>query len=252
MFLNNTKFFDHMKKKVSEDISHVMCAFCHMVCTSVSLLKAHIRFQHCDECPFHCHLWDSSFKNAYDLHKHVETHNDSDAYSCDVEGCGFTSQTLQTLRRPYKRVHVPSVTPTAFLSKSNSVLKYKCHICQKCFSWSYTLTLHLQKPHELSSHSHFGFKEDDERHLSLNLAGHNAVTDLGQAPNNKMVTNKSSPSSNNFGREGGDSCKGDTSTAEVHFTQHQPWSQATGENGRNRDFCARACVFSTLNYRTAV
>lgn len=50
-----------------------------------------------------------SFKNAYDLHKHVETHNDSDAYSCDVEGCGFTSQTLQTLRRPYKRVHVVSI-----------------------------------------------------------------------------------------------------------------------------------------------
>lgn len=66
--------------------------------------------------------------------------------------------------------------------------------------------------------------------MSLNLAVHNAVTDLGQAPNNKMVTNKSSPSPNSFGREGGDSCKGDNSTAEVHFTQLQPWSQATGEN----------------------
>ncbi|OPJ66376.1 hypothetical protein AV530_016456 [Patagioenas fasciata monilis] len=198
---------------------HVNHAFCHMVCTSVSSLKAHIRFQHCDERPFHCHLCDSSFENAYDLHKHVETHNDSDAYSCDVEGCGFTSQTSQTLGRPYKRVHV-----------SNGVLKYKCHICQKCFSWSYTLTLHLQKPHEVSSHSHFRFKDDDEGHLSLNLAVHNAVTDLRQAPNNKMVTNKSSPSPNNVGREGGDSCKGGASTAEVHFTQLQPWSQATGQN----------------------
>ncbi|OPJ66377.1 hypothetical protein AV530_016456 [Patagioenas fasciata monilis] len=118
----------------------------------------------------------------------------------------------------------------AFLSKSNGVLKYKCHICQKCFSWSYTLTLHLQKPHEVSSHSHFRFKDDDEGHLSLNLAVHNAVTDLRQAPNNKMVTNKSSPSPNNVGREGGDSCKGGASTAEVHFTQLQPWSQATGQN----------------------
>ncbi|NXI89649.1 HINFP factor, partial [Psophia crepitans] len=85
-------------------VYHVPCTFCDMVCRSVSSLKAHIRFRHCDERPFHCHLCDSSFKNAYDLHKHVETHNDSDAYSCDVEGCGFTSWTLRTLRQHYKRV----------------------------------------------------------------------------------------------------------------------------------------------------
>lgn len=57
-----------------------------------------------------------SFKNAYDLHKHVETHSDSDAYSCDVEGCGFTSQTSQTLRRHYKRAHVVCIL--------NSRIKY--------------------------------------------------------------------------------------------------------------------------------
>ncbi|XP_029876441.1 histone H4 transcription factor-like isoform X4 [Aquila chrysaetos chrysaetos] len=200
-------------------VNRVTCALCDMVCTSVSSLKAHIRFRHCDERPFHCHLCDSGFKNAYDLHKHVETHNDSDAYSCDVEGCGFTSWTLQNLRQHYKRVHV-----------SKSILKYKCHICQKCFSWSYTLTLHLRKAHKLSSHSRFRYKEDDEGHMSLNIAVYNAVMGLGQAVNNKMVTNKPSPSQNSFGREGGDSCERDTSTVEVLFTQLQPWSQATGEN----------------------
>lgn len=65
--------------------------------------------------------------------------------------------------------------------------------------------------------------------MSLNLAVYNAVMDLGQAPNNKLVTKKSS-SQNSFGRKGGDSCKRDTSTAEVLFTQLQLWSQATGEN----------------------
>ncbi|XP_074940234.1 histone H4 transcription factor-like [Phalacrocorax aristotelis] len=245
MFSNNTKFFDHAKRQVSEDkqlfgcqycqkrfanerllrdhmrghVNHVTCALCDMVCTSVSSLKAHIRFRHCNERPFHCHLCDSSFKNAYDLHKHVETHNDSDAYSCDVEGCGFTSRTLQTLRQHYKRVHV-----------SDGILKYKCHICQKCFSWSYTLTLHLRKAHKLSSHSRFRYKDDDEGHMSLNLAVYNAAVGLGQALNNKMVTHKSSLSQNSFGREGGDSCKRDTSTAEVLFAQLQPWLQATGEN----------------------
>lgn len=36
--------------------------------------------------------------------------------------------------------------------------KYKCHICDKVFSWCYTLTLHLRKKHELkwpSGHSRF-------------------------------------------------------------------------------------------------
>lgn len=66
--------------------------------------------------------------------------------------------------------------------------------------------------------------------MSLNIAVYNAVMGLGQAVNNKMVTNKSSPSQNSFGREGGDSCERDTSTVEVLFTQLQPWSQATGEN----------------------
>uniref|UniRef100_A0A8D0ESD8 C2H2-type domain-containing protein n=1 Tax=Strix occidentalis caurina TaxID=311401 RepID=A0A8D0ESD8_STROC len=242
IFSNNTKFFDHAKRQVSEDkrifvcqncqkhfanerllrdhmrghVNRVACVLCEMVCTSVSSLKSHIRFRHCDERPFHCHLCGKGFKNAYDLHKHVETHNDSDAYSCDVEGCGFTSRTLQTLRQHYKR--------------SNGTLKYKCHICQKCFSWSYTLTLHLRKAHKLSSHSRFRYKEDDEGHMSLILAVCNAVTGLGQALNNKMVTNRSSPSQNSFGREGGDSWERDTSTVEVLFTQLQPSSPATGEN----------------------
>lgn len=66
--------------------------------------------------------------------------------------------------------------------------------------------------------------------MSLNLAVYHAVMGLGQAFNNKMVTSKSSPSQNSFGREGGDSSKRDTSAAEVLFTQLQPWPQAPGEN----------------------
>uniref|UniRef100_U3I079 C2H2-type domain-containing protein n=1 Tax=Anas platyrhynchos platyrhynchos TaxID=8840 RepID=U3I079_ANAPP len=242
MFSNNTKFFDHVKRQVSEDkqifvcqnchkhfaserllrdhmrvhVNRVTCPLCDAVCTSVSSLKAHTRYRHCDERPFRCHLCDSSFKNTYDLHKHVETHNDSDAYSCDVEGCGFTSRTSQTLKQHYKR--------------SNGILRYKCHICQKCFCWSYSLTLHLRKAHNLSSHSRFRYKEDDEGHMSLNLAVFNAVTGLGQTLNNKMIISKSPVSQNSLGREGGDSCERETSTTEILPMQLQPWSQATGEN----------------------
>ncbi|XP_068815820.1 histone H4 transcription factor-like [Struthio camelus] len=245
MFSNNTKFFDHAKRQISEDkqifvcqncdkhfanerllrdhmrghVNRVTCPLCDMECTSVSSLKAHIRFRHCDERPFCCHLCDSGFKNAYDLHKHVETHNDSDAHSCDVEGCGFTSRTLQALRQHYKRAHA-----------RDGILKYKCHICQKCFSWSYTLTLHLRKAHKLSCHSRFRYKEDDEGYVRLNVAVCNAVTCFGQALNDKTVIKKPSVRQNGFARERGDSCKKDTSTVEVHFAQLQQWSQAAGEN----------------------
>lgn len=85
----------------------------------------------------------------YDLHKHVETHNDSDAYSCDVEGCGFISRTLQTLKQHYRRVHVVSIL--------NSRIKYlaineaKFHIymplvsCElmKCFIFCIKSSIYL-------------------------------------------------------------------------------------------------------------
>lgn len=57
-----------------------------------------------------------SFKSASDLHKHVETHGDSGAYSCDAEGCGFISCTSRTWRQHCKRVHV--------VSTLNSRIKY--------------------------------------------------------------------------------------------------------------------------------
>lgn len=74
------------------------------------------------------------------------------------------------------------------------------------------------------------YKEDDEGHMSLNVAVYNDIMDLRQAVNNKTGTNKPPPSQNSSGREGGDSCKRDTSTVEALFMQLQPGSQATGEN----------------------
>uniref|UniRef100_A0A8C0IVN7 C2H2-type domain-containing protein n=1 Tax=Chelonoidis abingdonii TaxID=106734 RepID=A0A8C0IVN7_CHEAB len=241
MFSNNTKFFDHAKRQVSEDqqvfvcqncdkrfanerllrdhmrghVTHVTCPFCDMVCTSVSSLKVHIRFRHCDERPFHCDLCESSFKNAYDLHKHVETHNDSNAYSCDVEGCVFTSRTSQILRQHYKR--------------NNGNLKYKCHICQKCYSWCYTLTLHLRKVHKLSCHSRFRYKEDDDGYLRLNVAVYNAVTGLDQGLENKMAPKKSSVVQNRTGKDSYASCKSSNSSVELHTTRCQRWSQTAAE-----------------------
>ncbi|EMP31454.1 Histone H4 transcription factor [Chelonia mydas] len=61
-FANERLLRDHMRVHVT----HVTCPFCDMVCTSVSSLKAHIRFRHCDERPFHCDLCESRYKEDDD------------------------------------------------------------------------------------------------------------------------------------------------------------------------------------------
>ncbi|MGH0186775.1 UNVERIFIED_CONTAM: hypothetical protein FKN15_022398 [Acipenser sinensis] len=58
------------------------------------------------------------------------------------------------------------------------VAKYKCHLCDKCFSWCYTLTLHLRKKHRLkwpSGHSRFRYKEDEDGYLRLNMVRYETV-----------------------------------------------------------------------------
>lgn len=125
------------------------------------------------------------FKNQPDLQKHTEVHNEGTVYHCTVEGCDYSCQTFSTMSYHFKRAHQvqwfqpPSGTnrvtcldhlcyPQRFQLNSNlwwffqvgGAPKYKCHICDKVFSWCYTLTLHLRKKHELkwpSGHSRFRF-----------------------------------------------------------------------------------------------
>lgn len=91
----------------------------------------------------------------------METHNEGAAYHCTVEGCGYSSRMAHTMNQHYKRVH-----------EDNMVARYKCHLCDKTFSWCYTLTLHLRKKHQLkwpSGHSRFRYKKDEDGYLRLNM-----------------------------------------------------------------------------------
>uniref|UniRef100_A0A672LKW3 Zgc:112083 n=1 Tax=Sinocyclocheilus grahami TaxID=75366 RepID=A0A672LKW3_SINGR len=140
-------------------VNHIKCPLCDMTCTSLSTLKIHIKFRHCDERPFPCDFCESRcFKNQHDLRRHMETHNEGAAYHCTVEGCGYSSRMAHTMNQHYKRVH--------------EVSQYKCHLCDKTFSWCYTLTLHLRKKHQLkwpSGHSRFRYKKDEDGYLRLNM-----------------------------------------------------------------------------------
>ncbi|XP_036392536.1 histone H4 transcription factor [Megalops cyprinoides] len=192
MFSSNTKFFDHIHRQaepeesfvcehcdkrfanerllrdhVRQHVNHIKCPLCDMTCTSLASLKTHIKFRHCDERPFPCDFCESSFKNQHDLRKHMETHNEGTAFHCSVEGCQYSSRMAHTMNQHYKRVH-----------EGDMVSKYKCHLCDKTFSWCYTLTLHLRKKHYLkwpSGHSRFRYKEDEDGYLRLNMVRYETV-----------------------------------------------------------------------------
>ncbi|KAJ3591482.1 hypothetical protein NHX12_009426 [Muraenolepis orangiensis] len=186
MFSSNTKFFDHLHRQaepegslvcehcgkafanerllrdhVRQHVNHIKCPLCDMTCTTLATLKIHIKFRHCDERPFSCDFCESSFKNQHDLRKHMETHNEGATYQCGVEGCDYSSRMTHTMRQHYRRMH-----------EGGMISRYKCHLCEKTFSWCYTLTLHLRKKHQLkwpSGHSRFRYKENEDGYLTLNM-----------------------------------------------------------------------------------
>ncbi|XP_007904889.1 histone H4 transcription factor [Callorhinchus milii] len=187
MFSNNTKFYDHVRRQTSIEqktfpcqhcdkhfanerllrdhvrnhVNQFKCPLCDMTCTTFSSLRTHIKFRHCDERPYPCDFCENSFKNLYDLRKHIETHSDEPTYHCSSEGCEFTARTVQTLKQHYRKVHEGETKP-----------RYKCHICDKCFAWAYTLTMHLRRSHQLkwpSGHARFRYKENVDGYLQLHM-----------------------------------------------------------------------------------
>uniref|UniRef100_A0A3Q3WTA4 C2H2-type domain-containing protein n=1 Tax=Mola mola TaxID=94237 RepID=A0A3Q3WTA4_MOLML len=190
MFSSNTKLFDHLHRQaepveslvcehcgkafsserllrnhVRQHVNQVKCPFCDMTCTTFAALKIHIRFRHCDERPFPCDFCDKRFKNQRDLQRHTEVHNEGTVYHCTVEGCDYSCHTLPTMSHHFKRVH-------------EGMSKYKCHICDKVFSWCYSLTLHLRKKHELkwpSGHSRFRYRKDVDGFLKVNMVRYETV-----------------------------------------------------------------------------
>nr|XP_043873088.1 histone H4 transcription factor [Solea senegalensis] len=186
MFSCNTKLYDHLHRQaapveslvcehcgksfsserllrdhVRQHVNQVKCPFCDMSCTTLAALKIHIRFRHCDERPFPCDFCDKRFKNQRDLHKHTEVHNEGTVYRCTVEGCDYSCHTFPTMTHHFKRVH-----------QVGGMSKYKCHLCDKVFSWCYTLTLHLRNKHQLkwpSGHSRFRYRKDVDGFLKVNM-----------------------------------------------------------------------------------
>ncbi|XP_028930413.1 histone H4 transcription factor isoform X2 [Ornithorhynchus anatinus] len=193
MFANNTKFFDHIRRQTALDqqrfqcshcskrfaterllrdhmrnhVNHYKCPLCDMTCPLPSSLRNHIRFRHSDDRPFKCDYCDYSCKNLIDLRKHLDTHSKEPAYRCEFEGCDFSARSLCSIKSHHRKVH-----------EGDSEPRYKCHVCEKCFTRGNNLTVHLRKKHQFkwpSGHPRFRYKEHEDGYMRLQLVRYESV-----------------------------------------------------------------------------
>ncbi|XP_033996476.1 histone H4 transcription factor [Trematomus bernacchii] len=193
MYANNTKFFDHIIRQSAMEgqrfqcshcskrfaterllrdhmrthVSHYKCPLCDMTCPTPSALRNHIKFRHSNERPYSCEYCEYSCKNLVDLRKHLDTHSSEPAFHCDDPGCGFTSRSFITMKIHHKKEH-----------EGNFVARYKCHVCDQCFTRGNNLTVHLHKKHQFkwpSGHPRFRYKQHDDGFLRLQLIRYESV-----------------------------------------------------------------------------
>ncbi|XP_042611897.1 histone H4 transcription factor-like [Cyprinus carpio] len=154
---------DHMRNHVN----HYKCPLCDMTCPSPSSLRNHIKFRHSNEKPYSCDYCEYSCKNLIDLRKHLDTHSSEPAYRCDFADFDYSTRSLYSIKNHYKRVHEGDDTP-----------RYKCHVCEQCFTRGNNLIAHLRKKHHfkwLSGHPRFRCKEHEDGFMHLQLIHYESV-----------------------------------------------------------------------------
>ncbi|XP_055963549.1 histone H4 transcription factor isoform X3 [Sorex fumeus] len=148
-------------------VNHYKCPLCDMTCPLPSSLRNHMRFRHSEDRPFKCDYCDYSCKNLIDLRKHLDTHSREPAYRCDVDKCSFTARSLSSIKAHYRKVH-----------EGDSEPRYKCHVCDKCFTRGNNLTVHLRKKHQFkwpSGHPRFRYKEHEDGYMRLQLVRYESM-----------------------------------------------------------------------------
>lgn len=158
-----------------------------MTCPSPSSLRNHIKFRHSNEKPYSCDYCEYSCKNLIDLRKHLDTHSSEPAYRCDFADCEYSTRSLYSIKNHYKRVHEGDYTP-----------RYKCHVCEQCFTRGNNLTAHLRKKHQFKwppGHPRFRYKEHEDGFMRLQLIRYESVELTEQLMRERQGEGDSSESS---------------------------------------------------------
>ncbi|XP_065177782.1 histone H4 transcription factor-like [Sycon ciliatum] len=191
LFINATKFSDHLTRQVTTDtayyqcshcckrlqserllrdhmrqhVNSVHCQLCSMTCPSPAGLRKHMFFKHTSDRPFCCNFCTYRAKTLVDMRRHSEKHNEKSAYGCPESGCSFESRTYASLRHHYNRVHREG--------KDTQPKKlYCCQVCHRTYRRGQDLTRHLMRKHHYKhppSHKRFRYMRGEDGFMYLQL-----------------------------------------------------------------------------------
>jgi len=167
MFCNKTKFSDHIARQQSEavqifhcqycskkfglerllrnhmrqHVNHYKCPLCDMTCAFPANLRHHIQYKHSEYRPHCCPRCPYMAKTHYDLTKHLNNHELESTYECDVDGCDFSSVSLECFKKHGRQHDLQE----AGIAKR----RFQCHVCAKEFTRGTNLTSHLKNNHKV-------------------------------------------------------------------------------------------------------
>lgn len=147
------------KKKSCMTIKKYFCDFpnCEMKFTQPNALKCHKR-THSKERPYICEYCDKSFSQNTTLKTHVVAKHTGKTVHCTYEGCDKKFARSSFLKQHIKRDHqnlrdyVCSYCEKSYKQKSHldrhidashMNIRYQCNKCEKSFSKSWSLKMHL-------------------------------------------------------------------------------------------------------------
>ncbi|ELU02534.1 hypothetical protein CAPTEDRAFT_109348 [Capitella teleta] len=83
----------------------IKCPECDEQFDDEASVRTHVKEMHIHERPFICELCQKAFKTKTHLKNHYETHNPSDTYKCEEEGCLSTFKAAKYYERHRVEVH---------------------------------------------------------------------------------------------------------------------------------------------------
>ncbi|ELT90526.1 hypothetical protein CAPTEDRAFT_64574, partial [Capitella teleta] len=142
----------------------IKCPECDEQFDDEASVRTHVKEMHIHERPFICELCQKAFKTKTHLKNHYETHNPSDTYKCEEEGC--CSEVFQ--RKSHLQRHEISHTGEKkfrcewpecgrLFGHADNLQKhyrshthekpYKCELCENAYNQRSGLKYHMLKGH---------------------------------------------------------------------------------------------------------